>query len=234
MKSLVFDAGPIISMTMNNLLWLLEPLQLKFAGLFYLSEAVRKELVDRPLMTKRFEFEALQVQQYITAGVLKVMGNEETKESALHLLSLANNCFQAKNHYINIVHFGEISTVASAKILKSSAVVVDERTTRELIERPEEVARVLSHKLHTNVEINRKNLSALKEELAGLRVIRSAELVTIAYELGLLDRYMRSGEERAIHHLRRTLLDSVLWGVKLDGCSISEKEIQKILSIERL
>jgi DNA-binding Xre family transcriptional regulator len=234
MKSLVFDAGPVISLTMNNLLWLLEPLQIKFAGLFYVPEAVKRELVDEPLATKRFKFEALQVQQYISANVLKVLKNEETKEEALHLLNLANNCFEAKNHHMNVVHFGEMSTIAAAKLLKSNAVVIDERTTRELVERPEAVARLMSNKLHTRVGINRKNLSALKEELRGTRVIRSAELVTVAYEFGLLNRYVRSGQEKVVPRLKQVLLDSVLWGVKLDGCSITKEEIDRLLKLEKL
>ena len=54
MKSLVFDAGPIISLTMNNLLWLLDPLKVNFKGEFYIPMAVKGELVDRPLTTKKF------------------------------------------------------------------------------------------------------------------------------------------------------------------------------------
>ena len=56
MKSLVFDAGPIITLTMNNLLWLLNPLKNNFKGEFYLSAAVKEELIDRPLQTKKYKF----------------------------------------------------------------------------------------------------------------------------------------------------------------------------------
>lgn len=234
MKSLVFDSGPIISLTTNNLLWLLEPLQVKFGGLFYMPESVKRELVDRPLSIKKFEFEALQVQQYISGNILKVMGNDGTKELTMHLLNLANNCFSAKNHNINIVHYADMSVVAAAKLLKSNAIVIDERTTRELIEQPESVAALMERKLHEPITTDKRNLGALKEELAGIKVIRSAELAAIAYERGLLDRYTRTGEEKVIPNLRKTLLDSVLWGVKLDGCAISEAEIERVLKLEKL
>ena len=59
MKCLVFDSGPIISLTTNNLLWILEPLKNKFKGRFVITEGVRKELIDKPLTTKKFKFEAL-------------------------------------------------------------------------------------------------------------------------------------------------------------------------------
>jgi len=60
-----------------------------------------------------------------------------------------------------------------------------------------------------------------------LRVIRSIELVTIAYELGILNRYMSIEEESFVRNVRDELLEGVLWGVKLNGCSVSEDEIKR-------
>ena len=40
MKSLVFDAGPVISLTTNNLLWLLDVLKGDYEGEFYIPEGV--------------------------------------------------------------------------------------------------------------------------------------------------------------------------------------------------
>ena len=57
MKALVFDAGPIITLTMNNLLWLLEQLKSQFNGEFFICPAVRRELVDKPLQTKKYKFQ---------------------------------------------------------------------------------------------------------------------------------------------------------------------------------
>ena len=54
MKSLVFDSGPIISLATNNLLWVLEPLKNKFNGKFFITQAVKGEIVERPLETKKF------------------------------------------------------------------------------------------------------------------------------------------------------------------------------------
>ena len=86
MKAMIFDAGPIISLTTNNLLWLLAPLKEKFGGEFYITENIRKELVEKPLKTKKFKFEALQVQDQIEKGVLKVIKNSKTKAKAEQLL----------------------------------------------------------------------------------------------------------------------------------------------------
>jgi hypothetical protein len=66
--SLVFDSGPIISLSTNNLLWILPKIKEKFDGEFLITPAVKRECVTRPLETKKFKFEALQVLRQIEKG----------------------------------------------------------------------------------------------------------------------------------------------------------------------
>jgi len=232
MKIMVFDAGPIISLAMNNLLWILEPLQKKFDGEFYITEAVKKEITDIPLQSKKFKFEALQVQQYISKGVIKIIPDYKIEAHTKKLLDSANHSFVAHNHFIRIVHCGEISVLAASCFLRADATVVDERTSRELVERPNVLAEVLSKKLHTPIKINKTNLNLFKENLSAIRIIRSFELATIAFESGLLDKYLEREEEKAVPHLKRTLLEGVLWGIKLNGCAVARSEIDEIINIE--
>ena len=230
-RLLIFDAGPIISLTMNNLLWLIEPLQKQFRGGFFITEAVHHELVDRPFRTKRYKFEALQLQQYVNSGVIKIIDDEKMHYKALELIETANKCFAAKGRPINIVHYAEMSTLAAALLNNAEAVAIDERTTRELIERPEQIPKYMARRLHTNVISDNARLKSIKAALKGIKVIRSVELVTVAYELGLLDRYIKG--ERQLKNPKEELLDSVLWGMKLDGCAVSKKEIGQIIKMER-
>jgi predicted nucleic acid-binding protein len=227
MKSIVFDTGPIISLTMNNLLWLLEPLKDRFGGEFYISKTVREELIDKPLSTKKFKFEALQTLQYIKRGTLKVIDNENTKKITSKLLELANNSFKARGNWIRIVHHGEIESLASAILLNSKALVIDERTTRTLLEDPKTLIRILQNKLHTKIFVNEKNLVEFEKEVRNIKVIRSVELITAAFELGLLDRYLPD-----ISNPKENLLDAVLWGAKFYGCAVSNREIEDIIRLE--
>ena len=232
MKSLVFDAGPIISMTMNNLLWLLDPLMSQFKGDFYITEAVKREVVDRPLKTKKFKFEALQVLQQISKDVLKVYTGPELKIMTDELMQFANNSFMAKGQYIKIVHYAEMEALAACIKLGSAAFVCDERTTRYLIERPDKEVERLRRKLHTKIRTNKENLDKFKELVKDIKVIRSIELVTIAYEHGLLNLFTTEKERELVPDLNRHLLDAVLWGVKLQGCAVSANEIEDILKFE--
>ena len=228
MSSIVFDAGPIISLTMNNLLFIIEELKKDYAGKFYISSAVKRELVDMPIGTKKFKFEAMQVLYHIRNQTFNVLADELTKDKTMELLNIANTCFMAHNNWIRIVHYADMAGISACMHLSSEAFVIDERTTRVLIENPKKLANILRNKLHTEIEINKENLKKFLDMTGQIKIIRSSELAAVAYEKGLLDKYLPS-----IPKAGETLLDGVLWGLKLNGCSISRREIEQIISMER-
>ncbi|MDD5649498.1 MAG: hypothetical protein PHF86_03650 [Candidatus Nanoarchaeia archaeon] len=229
MKNIVFDTSSIISLSTNDLLWVLKPLKDKFNGDFLISEGVRKELVDNPLQIKRFKFEALMILNLISNKGLNVYNDKEVEKKITYLNSLVNNLFKAKGEYITIMQSGEIASLAVAIILGSSAYVVDERTTRLVIEDPERLVKILRNKLHTTVNINRNNLELIKKEINGLKVIRSTELVLMAYEMGLFKDFLKLTIYSK--NIKKDLIDGLLWGLKLRGCSISEEEIDEAIKI---
>lgn len=227
MKSIIFDTGPVISLTSNNLLWLLDELKKRYKGDFLITPSIKKELVERPLEINRFKFEALQVMASINSGVLNVFESEELRQKVFHLLDLANNSFKAKGNPIQIIHFAELSGIAAAVVSKAEAFVVDERNTRLLVENPEKLVKLLTDRLHTHIKVDRKRLNEFREICNGVKLIRSVELVVVAYELGLLDRYLADMPEP-----KKTLLESVLWALKISGCTVSEDEIMDIITLE--
>ena len=229
MRALIFDAGPLISLTLNNLLSLIEPLKEKFKGDFIITDAIKSELIDKPIKTKRFEFEALQTLHYIENGTISRIKDNEINTKTQELLEIANNCFKAKGNYIQIIHKGEMSCIAAALLLDTNVIVVDERTTRLIIENPHKLKNILEHRLHTKVDVNDNNLKKFRNITKNIKIIRSVELVTIAFELGLVDKYIPN-----IENGKRTLLESLLCGVKLDGCSVSKSEIGQIMRLEKV
>ena len=227
-KSVIFDAGPIISLTTNNLLWIIEKLKERYSGDFLIPKSVEFELVQKPIETKKFKLEALEVNMEINKGNLKVIDNPEITALKQELLLMANSCFKANGKQIQIVQDGEMAAVAVALLFESDAIVIDERTTRELIENPEELAELMSRKLHTKVEVDKEILKKLNEKLGKLKVIRSVELAVVGYELGLFDKYLTKDKDA-----RKTLKEAILWGIKIRGASISQEEIDKIVRMEK-
>ncbi|MBN1544946.1 hypothetical protein JW898_05815 [Candidatus Woesearchaeota archaeon] len=227
MKSLIFDAGPVISLTTNNLLWTLDCLKEMFKGEFYIPRAVKAELVDRPLASKKFKFEALQVGFRIKNGVLTVLDEQKMRMLAEELLELANHSFKVRGNWLKIAHYAEMEVLAAASILNASAVVIDERTTKLLIEDQSGLARMLEKNMGSKVYTDQANLNRIKNWTRGIKVIRSVELVMVAYEKGIFNKYLPDGEGAA-----RTLVESLLWGVKLHGCALSRQELNDLVRIE--
>lgn len=228
MRSIIFDTGSLISLVTNNLLWILEPLKKQFKGEFYITPAVKKELIDKPLNIHRFELEAMEVYTYIKKGILKIIDDKKIKLTAEKLLHYANHSFKAHGRWIKIVDEAEIETVAADAILDAEAVVIDERTVRILLENSIKLTELMENKLHCKIQPNKENIKEFKKILEDVQIIRSTELVTIAYRLGLLDSYILD----KIDSPKKRLLNAALWALKIRGCAISRKEIDEILALE--
>ena len=227
MSSLMFDAGPIISLATNNLLGILPQLKKKYNGHFYVTESVKRELVDHPMETRKFKFEAIQIEMLIENGILEITDTDFIRQETPKLLETANKIFSAFGNPMRIVHYAEISVIAAAIEQKSDAIVIDEKTTRLLMENPKLLMVIFRKTLHTSISINESNLKEFRDRTSSVRAIRSVELVTIAYESGFLDEYVTK-----IPDAKKQLLESVLWGVKLNGCAVSREEIEQMIRIE--
>ncbi len=223
----MFDTGPIISLAMNNLLGLVEPLRKQFGGEFCITPAVYRELIEVPLKTKKFKFEAFQILKLINKGFIRVVDNPNVYKDTRKLLELANKIYKSRGNWIRIVHLGEVEAVAAAIHYNSDAFVIDERTTRTLIENPERLHKTMERKLHSKVTVDKGNLAEFKKLTQDVRMIRSTEMVVMAFELGLLNKYLPN-----IKNARKQLLESVLWALKLNGAAISQNEIDKMVKLE--
>src|SRR3989338_1620240 len=177
MKSIIFDAGPIISLATNNLLWILNPLKMQMNGKFYITDAVKRELVDKPFETKKFKFEAIQVEKMIEEGDLEIIDSERIRQQTPLLLNKANEIFKAYNNYMKIVHYAEMSVIAAAIEINADAVVIDGKTTRFLMENPKNLIEIFRKTLHLNVKVNESNLKEFRASAMGVKTIRSVELV---------------------------------------------------------
>lgn len=216
-KTIVFDSSSIISLTTNNLLWTLKPLKKLFNGKFQIPKAVRHELIDTPLHSKKFKLEAMRANQIIKEGTLEVAEHLEVDK----LTNDINSIFTAKGKTIRIVSEGEVEAMVLAKEKNAGAYVVDERTMRLLIEFPERMHKVLQSKLHTKVTINRNLMKQLKTYTKGIKVIRSSELMMVAFEKGILKDMMADNN-------KNEFVDALLWGLRLRGCGISTNEIETL------
>jgi len=220
MKYLIFDAGPIISLTMNGMLPVIEKLKGVFDGEFVLTPAVKLEVVDRPMKIKKFKLEAIQIEDFIRRGVFKMSGDivaqGKLEREKKRILKVANGVLRTTHgrKKMEIIHDGEAACLAFSKLCGAeNVIVIDERTTRMLSEAPEDLERMMEKKLHVPLDAE----LSLLEELRGFKFIRSAELLYVAFKKDLI-------------HVKKSkdLLDALLYGVKFKGCAISSWEIEEM------
>jgi|SRR3989338_1433405 len=221
-KILFFDAGPIITLVMSRLIWILPELKKQMNGRFYITPAVKKELIERPLTVKRFEFEALQVAKLIRDGILEVY--EKVPTNTVHnLITLANSSFSIQGKDMAIIQAGEMESVACALQEQASSVVMDERTLRLFIEANKDMKKLLELRFQKEVIPNTTNMNLFSTALKNVTIIRSVELLGVAYKLKLLDTYIPPQKDG-----RSVLLDAILWSAKYNGCAVTGKEIEEM------
>ncbi|MCU0642031.1 MAG: hypothetical protein MUF61_00420 [archaeon] len=223
MKALIFDSGALITLSMNGLLEMLIELKKVFGGKFLITRDVKYEIIDRPIGVYRFELEALRVQHLIDIGVLELpesvkVSDESIKKRTKELMNMANHTVQFQGRWVQIVSDGEISCLALSDELEKQGVetmiAIDERTTRVLVEKPTNLREMMSEKMHHQVEFVQDNLEAT---FSKFRIIRSSEIVFVAYKKGLID--LRGGKK---------VLEALLYATKFKGSAISHEEIEAI------
>ncbi|RLG12447.1 hypothetical protein DRN73_02565 [Candidatus Pacearchaeota archaeon] len=223
---IIFDASSLISLSMNGLFDEIRKLKKIFQGKFIIPKEVKYEVIDRPLNVKRFELEALRIKELLDDRVLEMpdslgIKNEEISKLKDKMLKIANSMFEGNKKDIKIIQDGETACLALSRMLFDKkiphVIAVDERTTRMLGEKPENLEKLLTKKLSTRVKLKKKNFKYFR----GFRFIRSTELIYVAWKKGLID--LKDG---------KTVLDALLWALKFKGCAISGDEIKEIKAMK--
>lgn len=136
-------------------------------------------------------------------------------------MNIANSFFMSPKEPVRLLHLGEASCLALSEMLNKekikNVIVIDERTTRMLIEKPENLRELLIRKLHTNISLVKQNFEYFKN----FQVIRSAELIYVAWRKGLVE--LKDGI---------FILDALLYAIKSKGCAISSDEIEEIKKLK--
>jgi len=221
-KAIIFDSSTLINFAINGLLPEFRELKKLFDGKFLITTEIVGEIIDKPMKIKRFELEALKIKELITDKILEMpssLGIDENKISRMttEVMNLANNTFFGQGNAMHIIDIGESSCLALSKLLNEKEIKnvlsVDERTTRLLCEKPENLMAIFQKKLHTDLKMKKENFKSFQ----GFKFIRSTELIFIAYKKGIVK--LRNHDN---------VLDALLYAMKLNGCSISDIEINEM------
>lgn len=216
------DSGVLISLTSSSLDSIPYFFSEKFGMRFIIPPCVEYETVNHPINSdmKKFLFSAIRIKKSMTDGVV-VKVDASLDSCSKRLMKLANNIFFARGSPIKLIEQGESEMICLAKQLGIEHILVDERTTRILIEAPLTLKEHFEQELGVNIMINKSNLRELSHEISALKVLRSSELVMLAYEKGFFKNYK---------NMEKKALEAALYKLKDAGCSISFDEISIYLA----
>ena len=221
MKALIFDSGTLINLSMNGMLDILEKLKKTFEGKFIITQAVKYEIIDRPINVSRFELGALRIQELLNRSIIELpdtlnITDKQIKQATQEFMEKANHAIQVRDQWVTLVSEAEMSCLALSSILNTQGVeniiAIDERTTRVLCEKPLTLEQLMSERLHQRARLMSPDLHLFEE----YRFIRSSELVYVAYKKGIL------GLEG------KKALEAALYATKYKGAAISFEEIEAL------
>ena len=217
-ESIVCDSSSLVSMSDSCLLWIISELSEKFKGSFIISKTVEYESINHPLDMKSHTLGAIRLKKLLLQGRLRVVETQNSRKLTSDLLSLGNNVFSIGGRHLKLIHEGETETLALAIDLGLKNILIDERTTRMLIEAPLELKSHMESEFRSNVGVNESALRKFLDMTNGLNFFRSTELAIVGYEKGLLKDY---GE------MERRAVEAALYGLKFAGCGVSFSEIEE-------
>ncbi len=128
-------------------------------------------------------------------------------------MDLVNHSYKSRGQWINLVSKAEMSCLAlNQELIKQkidSIIAIDERTTRVICEKPENLEKLMTRRLHKQVRLKNSEIKKLKDH----KIIRSSELVYVAYKKGIVK--LKDPK----------VLEALIYATKFKGSSISFEEI---------
>jgi hypothetical protein len=221
-KYIVCDSGSLISLTSSCLLNTLYFFKNKYNITFAIPPAVEEEVVSYPLRKgiKKFMYSAIVVRDAIADEVIEVIQLDNAEKERERVLSMANNLLFARGRPLTLIQLGETEMLILAKEIGAENVMLDERTMRMLIEAPFRLKEHMEMEFGVNLMVNRNNFNDFTKYAAGLKAMRSSEIVMLAYESGFF---------KKLHGSERENLEGALYKIKFSGCSLGFDEISTYL-----
>jgi len=221
MQKMVFDSSSIISISDKCFMNILRKLAGTGKVEFIIPQKVFEETVSRPMNIKRFELNAIRIKDAIDEGHFSIAKPTPEINKTTEKISALVNCIAfSRKKCLKLIHRGEIETLALCKEIGASALVIDERTTRLVVEDPQSLRGFLEHRYGRGVELVEEKIAELNKFMGDLEIIRSVELIALAYELGLFEGEISQNKKS---------LEAALYSMKFAGCAVSFEEIKAFL-----
>ncbi|HII53766.1 hypothetical protein COT30_02295 [Candidatus Micrarchaeota archaeon CG08_land_8_20_14_0_20_49_17] len=217
MVTFLCDSSSLISLTNSCIYNVLYYLKSKYSCKFLITPAIYAETVLRPLHIREYSFSAHMINQLVNDRVVELTEHSHLEQERDRVLALANNIVSLDGKQLKLIQKGEAELIAYGK---GTNVLIDERTTRMLIENPHLLISHLRDEFRQSLSVNPRKLGEFKSYTNGMVMVRSTELAIFGYENGFFDKFKG----------KQDVLRSALYKLRYSGCSISFEEIDNFFT----
>lgn len=217
--SVVCDSSSLIALTESGLLGALISTKMKMKGDLLITKGVVNESITYPIAIPEYSFAAVRIERALNSKMLRVI--EYSTSTLDRILHSANNMFYTERPF-HLVDEGEAEMIAAAVDNGLKMLLMDERTTRALIESPMDLKDHLEEEFRIRINVNQDMFDQFKATTKGLQVIRSAEIVALANEKGYFKKFK---------DLSGKAYEAALYSVKFKGCAIGFDEIEELVKL---
>ncbi len=212
MKRIVLDSSALISLSESCVASCLKFLKEKNSIEFLAPQRVYDECVTRPLGIKQYGFSALRIKRLFLEGIVKIT-EVDGKEVEL-FLNAANNIYRVDGKPLELIQRGEAECVVLMK--KADCLVIDEKTLRLLVESPKKMEELLKSEYGKIVGVDGNYLVKMQQMTRGIKILRSAEILTIATKQKYFASYMQDETEAGRFGI---------FALRGFGCSLTKEEL---------
>lgn len=213
-KNIVCDSSALISLADTSNLSVLKFLSGQGIN-FFITPAVKSEITTRPMTIRKYALSAIRLQKCIDDGYLKLLASVTLHEQTSRILKSANNMIFAGKKPLELIQLGEAECLAIFASASAHMLLVDEKTTRLLIENPHKLRETIQAR-NSDVRLDqgkRDEFGSLTKDVACLR---SSELLAFAYTKGYFDDF---------RNLKEDAFRASIYALRDSGCGLAASEI---------
>lgn len=218
MKSIICDSSSLISLAETCNINVISFLKTFADVQFVIPPSVYSEIITCPIRIPQFEFGAVRLRKLLDDEVISVFSPPTLAVDTKQLLSLANNVFRLDGQPLQIVHAGEAECLAAYSSAQASALAIDEKTTRLLVEDPYKLAEAMQSEYKGKLLVDKQALDQFNLRCKKITVLRSSELLATAALKGFFSDF-KDFEDEAFH--------SSLYALRRAGCSLPTTELEE-------
>jgi len=213
-KNIVCDSSALISLADTSNLAVLKFLSAQGIS-FFITPAVKSEITTRPMTIRKYALSAIRLQKCIDDGYLKILSSVTLHEQTQRILGSANSMIFAGKKPLELIQLGEAECLAIFASASAHMLLVDEKTTRLLIENPHKLRETIQAR-NSDVRLDqgrRDEFGALTKDVSCLR---SSELLAFAYTKGYFDDF---------RNLKEDAFKASIYALRDSGCGLAASEI---------